>query len=316
MDFKIRSKDSRRAGQYVFLALLVSLPVLFTRYEFNSSTAATNFVSIQFSTGINESLVVIKNFRKDKEKSCVPEAGVCVGALMMVNAGALSLYQNFVSFLNKNNIHREFLICTSDIAVSTLAMEYKHKVIMIEGGIPESQLAYNSKEYQLAIFKRTEVIGVLLQSELYDYIIVADVDSVWLCDPYTLIFDSNFRDKPFQVGGQMDGEDVCGGFLVLQSASTVITFWRTVTDRYHTAIDSSAIDWDRNTEQHILNDILREGSAALNVSRFDKQVFPSGVDYFEHGVRQKACVVHNNFIIGIQSKIDRFKKTNLWLDGV
>lgn len=101
---------------------------------------------------------------------------------------------------------------------------------------------------------------------------------------------------------------------MLRASKAVQNLWSNVTDQYYESILSNKVDHSiENTEQGILRKLLNKEMVA--VKEFDRDIFPSGHDYFVQGRRNKACVVHNNYIIGIERKIQRFREANLWQLG-
>lgn len=249
--------------------------------------------------------------------SCTTGTSTCVGTLIMVNRGAIDLYRNFLHYLAKLNLNQyDFIVCTSDEEVSSIALSNNQRVIMVNNhGIEDDRLDFGTIDYQMAISLRTRIINLLLQTKIYDYWLVADVDSVWLCNPFEKIFDEVYVGDPFDVGGQVDFSRICGGFLVLRSCPKVQNLWNNVTVSYQDAVKTSSIGKGiEKTEQGILDDFIVNGNLGLEVREFSREFFPSGFDYFNDGIQHNACVVHNNYIIGIDKKVDRFKAFNLWMD--
>lgn len=248
-------------------------------------------------------------------KSCIEQAGICVGSLLMVNRGALDLYRNFLHYLGKLHLTYDFIVCTSDPEVSALALSNNHRVILVRTStLRDEQLEFGTQDYQEAMLLRTRIINVFLQTDIYQYWLVADTDSVWKCNPFEIIFDERFIEDPFDVGGQLDDISICGGFLLLRASPGVRVFWKDVADTYQEAVVTSSIGKEIDkTEQGILNDFLRRKYPELLVHRLNKEYFPSGEDYFDNMLRGNTCVIHNNFLVGIEKKIQRFKEHNLWM---
>jgi hypothetical protein len=43
-----------------------------------------------------------------------------------------------------------------------------------------------------------------------------------------------------------------------------------------------------------------------------QSLFPNGFVYFEQERKNKAMIIHNNWIVGIENKINRFKNEGVW----
>jgi hypothetical protein len=48
------------------------------------------------------------------------------------------------------------------------------------------------------------------------------------------------------------------------------------------------------------------------VASLPKEKFPNGYNYFTKNISKDPYIIHNNFIVGIENKINRFKQNNLW----
>lgn len=77
--------------------------------------------------------------------------------------------------------------------------------------------------------------------------------------------------------------------------------------------------WDRILENRETDDQVIFQKIVFEMSANGKVLpashFPPGRHYFEDMCsleRQKVVIIHNNFIVGLQSKIQRFKEWNLW----
>ena len=87
---------------------------------------------------------------------------------------------------------------------------------------------------------------------------------------------------------------------------------------------NNASDYD--DDQMILNEIIevmRRNKEPLNVCELKEDVFSSGIYYYETGERQfhdspgiwqTPAVVHNNFIVGADAKVFRFRQHLMWLE--
>lgn len=287
-------------------------------FETKKSSVTSNSKKVHFDvTGSDEDFLRALTTFGIKSESCTDETLTCVGTLIMVNKGAIELYRNFLHYLAKLNVQKyDFIVCTSDEEVSSLALMNNQRVIVVnDHEIEDDRLDFGTPSYQLAMSLRTRLINILLRANMYQYWLIADTDSVWLCDPFELIFDADFSEDPFDVGGQVDFNRICGGFLVLRTNPAVQNLWNEVTSTYEEIIRTSDIGTSiEKTEQGILHDLISDETRGLNVKQFSKELFPSGFDYFEDYMQEQACVIHNNYIIGIDKKIDRFKEFNLWMD--
>jgi len=176
---------------------------------------------------------------------------------------------------------------------------------------------YESREYKHLVSSRAKYLLSMLES--YSYVIYTDVDTVWLEDPRP-----HFKGD-FDVWMTLDEEiptTFCTGFMALLPTSSTVDMLGT---------------WDLELSkapqlnQPIFNKLLHQKS--LKVGKLDRQLFPSGDLYFgEEGVRSlepqrdgkesglfhrrgRVVLVHNNWIIGKEKKIQRFINVGLWKDN-
>jgi hypothetical protein len=49
-----------------------------------------------------------------------------------------------------------------------------------------------------------------------------------------------------------------------------------------------------------------------HIALLSEDLFPNGHVYYIQGRKDNAMIVHNNWIKGLQSKIDKFKEEGLW----
>ena len=75
----------------------------------------------------------------------------------------------------------------------------------------------------------------------------------------------------------------------------------------------------RDVNQYVFNEVLRGFLTVVRVRVLDAGLFPSGALYFDARWRDRnpdVAVVHNNYIIGRERKLRRFRELGLWfLDG-
>jgi hypothetical protein len=63
--------------------------------------------------------------------------------------------------------------------------------------------------------------------------------------------------------------------------------------------------------QTLINQALKRH--AMVVRGLPRELFPSGKAFFSPSFAGAPAVVHNNYIVGHDAKVDRFKQRGLWL---
>ena len=161
---------------------------------------------------------------------------------------------------------------------------------------------YDTTEFQAITLKKLEIILENLKQD----------SEVWWIDNDIVFFDTfseilkNMRIYPGQVVIQKDGWGVCTGFfLVKRTACTLRLFQR-------------SIDWLKSNlnnrflnDQHAFNAVYKS-IIGLIVSELPVEEYPNGRVYFEQNKKEKARMLHNNYLMNTVQKIERFKNNNIW----
>tara|TARA_A100001015_G_scaffold28367_2_gene31516 strand:+ start:1786 stop:6273 length:4488 start_codon:yes stop_codon:yes gene_type:complete len=227
--------------------------------------------------------------------------------LLTVNAGYIDLFLNFFHWFEKLKLDNRVVVIAEDerVFVSLEQMPWpsnvkvhKSKLIVEEAPMGD----WNTLPYNNIVSKRPTYILDMLK--LGEQVLYADIDSVWLSSPlkhwddradimYAMDQKNRNRDKP---------DNYCSGLLFVIPNERTISFFK---------------DWQslqkggKERNQHGFNDLLR-AHKKMRQKLLPEKAFPAGHMYFDRGQREGVVVVHNNFIIGHDAKVARFKAHNLW----
>lgn len=131
-------------------------------------------------------------------------------------------------------------------------------------------------------------------------LLFTDVDTVWLADP-VLFFQAGY-DMIASVDAYVDNKPYyCGGFVAYISTGETWQFLRAW---------QSELDKEPQHNQPVLNSLLP--TSGVKVLALPSLQFPSGKLYFEEKIRKYAIVVHANFMVGKERKINSLKTAHLW----
>ncbi|GJP34500.1 hypothetical protein CLOM_g18941 [Closterium sp. NIES-68] len=186
-------------------------------------------------------------------------------------------------------------------------------------------MEYGGIGYKQLLLKRTRLVGSILRMG-YN-VLLADVDAVWLSDPFT-----HMRNKSVDIYGQLEPSgELCGGFLYLRSTPRVVTLWDQITGLYTRTFNRMAKEalykkpeemqawlkqFEHLHEQRYLNQLVGKRRSKVRVQGLDTLMFPNGKEFFVQRAPQQAgiapVVIHNNYIKGKKAKIQRFKEFGLW----
>ncbi len=124
-----------------------------------------------------------------------------------------------------------------------------------------------------------------------------DSDIVFIKNPTHLI--ENHEKMVFQSDSYPKGSYICSGFMVFND-----------TPECNNLINDCAEN-HKEDDQLLVNRLVTEKYWEHHEILNDS-VFPNGYVYFDQGRKSSAVIVHNNWIVGIENKINRFKQAGLW----
>lgn len=103
----------------------------------------------------------------------------------------------------------------------------------------------------------------------------------------------------------LPGSKLCTGFMVFNDTQHCQRFIKDCSTKIPPHL------WDQFNEQSIINEIALV-KYFDHISILDKNLFPNGHFYYKENIKERAVIVHNNWMIGIENKINSFKSENLW----
>jgi hypothetical protein len=122
-----------------------------------------------------------------------------------------------------------------------------------------------------------------------------DTDIVFKENPTDLIKDQD--EILFQ--SDSPGSTLCSGFMVFNPSSEC---------------EELVKECSSNTEEddQILVNRIALDKYYDNVALLSPDLFPNGHVYYKENKKENAVIVHNNWMIGVDTKITHFKEENLW----
>lgn len=95
------------------------------------------------------------------------------------------------------------------------------------------------------------------------------------------------------------GSTLCTGFMVFNS-----------TPECKKLVEECGLD-ESDDDQLIMNRIALE-KYRDNIAILSEDLFPNGNVYYQQGRKDNAMIIHNNWMVGVDSKIQKFKEEKLW----
>jgi len=215
-----------------------------------------------------------------------------------VSAGFDDMFRNWLHWYRQLNLDSKVVVFAEDKITFDKYSGVKGLDIwnLVNGNGPVSALDYNTLLYKKIVSRRSSYLLRLF--DVYSHIIYSDIDTVWLRDP-----------RPYFAGdydlwAQLDAPGyVCTGFMALRKSNDVLELLR---------LWNNVLIRKNQLNQPVFNILLNASS--VKYTGLSSVHFPSGKVLWQNITAkiQQVVVVHNNYIIGKQSKILRFKASQLW----
>jgi hypothetical protein len=215
-----------------------------------------------------------------------------------------------------NLLDRVLIYVTNKEFGIDLVNKYKipeHQLVIEPDDMINDVLKYKTLNYQRLMAKRTQFIDQVLN--LNYTILLADNDAIWMQNPIEFI-RKEYANKSFDLLAQNDNmktnsSQICGGFIYMKPTTNMKALWHSVAKK-HTHLVMNEQQY-LITEQVLLNQFLKSSGAILIY--LPTEYYPSGYFMFKEfkpEEKKRVHVIHNNWIVGTQKKIERFKQYNIW----
>lgn len=227
---------------------------------------------------------------------------------------------NWILSLKKININRFLIICLDQDLFNFFAHKGFIDNLLL---VPDDWHDYEVTKY-FTVWKtrehielnqaRIQIIHKLLKLNVT--LLLADVDIVWLNENFLehvqYIFKQTSADVLFSISEiKLRKVWYCIGFYYIKPSPFTIELMLDLLDFQHE-------NPQRTVEQNLnaMVDQLQKYKNTDKIGALDPILFPSGNVWVEKKLNEKfqltPYILHANFLIGKQSKIDAFKKQNLW----
>eukprot|EP00271_Cylindrocystis_brebissonii_P004236 TRINITY_DN15868_c0_g1_i1.p1 TRINITY_DN15868_c0_g1~~TRINITY_DN15868_c0_g1_i1.p1 ORF type:complete len:488 (+),score=96.79 TRINITY_DN15868_c0_g1_i1:2258-3721(+) len=247
---------------------------------------------------------------------------------VMASVGFEDMLENWLCYVTELGIQNYFIITDSFEQAQRMAARGHSAFFLRLAAAANRSLDYGTLGYKQFILERTRMVGNIL--ELHYHVLLADVDAVWLSNPF-----DHMRSTKIDIYAQLEPSGfLCGGFLYLRSTPPVVKLWKRVTEMFEATVERMAQEivavqpegmkaflrhYEHLHEQRYLNYMVAGNRSSAIVRGLDMNLFPNGRDYFAKQKPQKAGIqpvaIHNNYIVGKQNKTRRFVETGLWRVG-
>eukprot|EP00041_Stephanoeca_diplocostata_P016272 m.319999 g.319999 ORF g.319999 m.319999 type:complete len:639 (+) comp20313_c0_seq2:376-2292(+) len=237
--------------------------------------------------------------------------------LLTVSKGFVDFLLNWRAAALRINVTRFLVIAEDEGSFNDLKQYdgFKGNVILSPTPIATSEngFAYNSPAYNTMVGNRPRYIRTLLRMGIN--VLYADVDSVWLAPPFRAFTGS---DTDIWIQSDADSpsdypyHSLCTGFMMLRANPNVISLvfeWE-----YRLVVQEK-----KTINQEIFNTVARKSMRLghVRITPLPFPEFPSGalMYHFPDWIAKqhtKPLVVHNNFMVGHETKKNTFIRHGMW----
>lgn len=314
----------------VLLSLCVLIPIV-SRSKSEIEVATTTVHSVPRMPRTANLLLFQSHWKRYTLRQAAQAVATSDGVLIVctVSHPYLEFLNNWLISLAKQNRHQAALIIAEDYAtLEFVNSRWPGHAVLIPPALNWStpSLRFGSQGFFNLTSRRPQHLLKLLNlgySVLYN-----DVDMVWLADPFSYFknkHDVYFTDdmavlKPqdhshaLPPPGKKGRTYICSCMLFLrptEGAKLLMRAWIKELEERQWSPSQKAND------QPAFNWALNHTAGQVDVYLLPQVAFPSGGLYFKnHTWREETAnqhvIVHNNYVVGFDQKIKRFRNHNLW----
>ncbi|XP_074559546.1 UDP-D-xylose:L-fucose alpha-1,3-D-xylosyltransferase 1-like [Curcuma longa] len=241
----------------------------------------------------------------------------------------LPMMNNWLISIARQKRQDQVLIFAEDyVSLYEINRRWPGHAVLVQPA-PDSKTAhdYGSQGFYNITSRRPRHLLSVLQlgySVMYN-----DVDMVWVADPFSYLegdHDVYFADDMFTVKPlnhshnlpppENNGQtNICSCMIFLRptrGGKKVVRSW--IEEIQNQKWSEKA----KTNDQPAFNCALSKTAKEVDLELLPQAAFPSGRLYFQNGDWVKStqgmhAIVHNNYIVGLQNKIRRFRDYGLWL---
>lgn len=218
--------------------------------------------------------------------------------LTFLNSGCLDICLNMLKSAENVGISKDdFIIaCLDNDAYNSLIQKgYNGAYVYINQDLTEYQNWTFDKD---SGFRNIVKYKWKIIKQIYDNnpdLIWVDTDIVFKENPVEELKGN--EEILFQ--SDLPGSTLCTGFMVFNR-----------TEICKKMIEECS-EYDCEDDQLIMNQIALE-KYSDNIALLNEDLFPNGNVYYLQNRKSNAMIVHNNWMVGVNEKIKKFKEENLW----
>lgn len=216
--------------------------------------------------------------------------------LTFLNSGCIDICKNMLISAERVGIDvNDFYIACLDGNAYENLNEYKNAFLYVDQPVVEYQnwTFDENSGFRNIVKNKWSIIQKIYQE--HKNLCWVDTDIVFVENPIKYI--SGHEEVLFQ--GDSPGSTLCSGFMVFNES-------KECENMINDCASSEGQD-----DQLIINDVAIN-KYPENIAILNRDLFPNGYAYYTEGKKKNAFIVHNNWMVGVDTKIEKFKEEKLW----
>jgi len=230
------------------------------------------------------------------------------------NNGSLELSYNMILSLRKFTDEEMIMFCLDDESENFfIEKNIKNVTVKTSYKFKSNYWDYGTQEFKLIMFIKLKCILDTL-NEINENIFFIDSDVFFAKDPTEKLkqIENDTHDMICQTDRPV-GSRWCAGVMLLKNNNTIKQLFQEAIQIANNLaqIKTDSGEWH---DQAILNHILARGDIKLNT--LETTFATNGHLYFSNnGPKERLgqTIIHANFCVGTQQKIEWFKSENMWI---
>jgi hypothetical protein len=224
--------------------------------------------------------------------------------LTYTNNGCIEICKNLIASARLSGISDDDFIvaCIDKFAFEDMSKFHKNSYLFIDQELTEYYDYSQSIEDKFRDLMWIKLNAIKENYDKYGEICYTDCDVIFKQDPR-----KSFNTKKVLLQNEFPHATACAGFMVFNHDEYSNKFLQIVIDSIE------QFKTNTGTDQELINHLLINKIIPEDYYEYlDKDKFLNGMCFHDGRSLEDAIIVHNNCLIGIDNKINRFKYCNLW----
>ena len=231
--------------------------------------------------------------------------------------GSLTLCQNFLLSTRNVGIEEDITVyCLDKESLDKISSDFKCNTKFFDLDVDSCFHEYGKDSFRKVTESKIQIILNALQEN--KSLVYTDCDVVFMKDPTELIESANelvSRDYDIDIFFASDAPfmNICTGFMHVKNTKNVHALFKKY---FELSLLYNQKDSRHMYDQEIINEILNNGilEEKLMWAIYPTTFVKNGHQYWNESENRtgQEAVIHVNFTIGEENKINRLKEANLW----